>query len=520
MTYHYFTSNQFLPLVFSAVFIIGSVIFYHLDKKKSGLLLLFFGSLGLGFFIANLDPFLIIWDEQYHALVAKHLTEHPFKPTLYEHPLFDQDYRVWTFNHIWLHKQPLFLWQIALSLKLFGFNELAVRIPSILLHAIAVPMIYRIGKISNSDKTGYYGALFFAVAWYPLELVAGRYSTDHNDVSFLFYITASFWAWFEYQRSHKRYYLLLTGLFAGCAVLVKWLAGLLIYGVWLVVIWAGEKNNRMRLKSYLPLMASLLITFLVFIPWQLFILWKYPLESNYEFMLNTKHFFEPLEGHGGDGWFYFRVFRDIYGSGFAVPFIYLTGLFLLLKTATSRIYRVAILSAIIITYSFYSIAATKMTSFCIIVSPFAFLGLGSLVDSTANYLKTRIAFSHFEVLFRSIVVILICFFVLNLSKIENYHTMWKPDDNCNRKAELAEMVFIGKLKDQLKNGKYAVFNATARVNGHIAVMFYTDYIAYDFIPTREQIALIKPEDYKIAILDNDTLPDYIRDNPEILKIKL
>jgi 4-amino-4-deoxy-L-arabinose transferase-like glycosyltransferase len=84
--------------------------------------------------MANLDHFLILWDEQYHALVAKNMLKNPFKPTLYPVELLDYDYRNWSANYIWLHKQPLFLWQIALSLKIFGTTELAVRLPSILLH--------------------------------------------------------------------------------------------------------------------------------------------------------------------------------------------------------------------------------------------------------------------------------------------------------------------------------------------------------------------------------------------------
>jgi 4-amino-4-deoxy-L-arabinose transferase-like glycosyltransferase len=86
----------------------------------------------------------------------------------------------------------LFLWQTTLSLKLFGFNALAVTSPSIILQAIASLLIFRIGKISNSEKTGYYVALFFTVANYPLELIAGRYSTDHNEISFLFILLLVF----------------------------------------------------------------------------------------------------------------------------------------------------------------------------------------------------------------------------------------------------------------------------------------------------------------------------------------
>jgi len=160
-----------------------------------------------------------------------------------------------------------------------------------------------------------------------------------------------------------------------------------------------------------------------------------------------------------------------------------------------------------------------MTSFTIIVSPFAFLGLGSLVDSVANYLETKIAFRRFGLIFRTLTVVFICFFVVNLSKIANYHTGWKPDDNCNRKCEFDEMRFIATLQDRLKNEKYVVFNARARFNGHIPVMFYTNYVAYDIVPTEKQLTEVRSKGYKIAILDNDSLPGYIVENAGIVKVR-
>lgn len=519
MTFHYFTDRQIIPLYISAAFIIVSILFFNNGKTRTSLFLLFVGSLTLGFFIANLDPFLILWDEQYHALVAKNLLLNPLKPTLYSNPLLEYDYRNWTGNYIWLHKQPLFLWQIAISLKLFGFNVLAVRLPSIILHSAAVLLIYRIGKISATERIGFYGALFFALAYFPLELVAGRYSTDHNDLSFLFYVTASIWAWFEYQHTNKKYYLILIGLFSGCAVLVKWLVGLLIYAIWFLTIGINDKLNWLKPKSYIPILVSLLITLLVFVPWQIYILFNYPFESNYEFAYNTKHFFEPLENHGGDIWFHIKALSDIYGSGDAVPYLYLIGLIILVKNLNFKIYRYAIVLAIVITYVFYSIASTKMISFCIIVSPLAFLGLGSLIDSSATLLSSKIKYAKFESIFRPIILITVCAFLINITKIQNYHTNWKPHDNCNRMAELNEMEFIKKLKIQLGSENYVVFNSNVRVKGHIPIMFYTDYIAYDIIPTEKQIEQIVSKKYKIAILDNKKLPDYINNNNEIVKIK-
>lgn len=520
MEFNYFSNNQIIPLYISAVILICSVLFFNMGKIRISLCLLFLSSLGLGYFIANLDPFLIIWDEQYHALVAKNMMLHPFKPTLYENPLLGYDYRNWTANYIWLHKQPLFLWQIALSLKLFGCNTLAVRLPSIILHAVVVLFTYRVGKISINERIGFYGALFFATAYYPLELVSGRYSTDHNDLSFLFYVTASIWAWFEYQNSQKTFYLILIGLFSGCAILVKWLVGLLIYAIWFITIGINAQKNWVKLKSYYPLIISLLITISVCIPWQIYILLNFPQEATYEFSYNTKHLFEPLEEHGGDIWFHLKALNDIYGSGVLIPYLYLIGLILFLKNTKTKTYQYAVLSAILIIYGFYSIASTKMTSFCIIVAPLAFLSLASLVDSTATFICSKIRQTTFELSFRSIILITTCAFLLNLTKIQNYHTDWKPNDNCNRKAELKEMEFIQKLKKLPSNENYVVFNANIRLNGHIPIMFFTDFIAYDIMPSKMQIEQVESQKYKIAILDNGILPDYIKNREDIIKIKL
>jgi 4-amino-4-deoxy-L-arabinose transferase-like glycosyltransferase len=518
--FSYFTANQFYPLLVSTIIYIASIVFFHTAKKNTSLFLLLLGSLCLGYFIANLDHFLILWDEQLHALVAKNMMNDFLKPTLYADPLLEYDYKNSMVNSIWLHKQPLFLWQMALSMKFFGVNELSARIPSIILHAIATLMIYRMGKISYSSNVGYYGALFFSVAYYPLELVAGRYPTDHNDVAFLFYVAASFWAWFEYQNSQKKYWLIIIGLFSGCAVWVKWMVGLLVYSVWIISIGVNNKRDWFKWKLYLPIVYSIAIAFLVFTPWQMYTLLTYPQEAQYELALNTRHFFEPVDGHSGNIWYHFNAAKEIYGSGDAVPFLLLIGLFLLIRNATSNIYRVAIVSAIIITYGFYTLASTKMSSFCIIVSPFAFLGLGTLVDSIFGFLTKKIKLQKFDFIFRIISLFSVCFFLLNTSKIQNYHTDWKPHDNKDRHLELEQMKFIDKLKSTLPDEKYVVFNSSIRFAGYISTMFYTGCVAYDFIPTEKQIAVIKTKPYKIVILDTGSLPDFIKADNEILKLKM
>ncbi len=266
-----FDSNVSILLIIGFIFLIASVVsFEQFQKNKLSLILLFISGLFLCSAMAMLDPFLNNWDEQFHALVAKNLLLHPFTPTLYENPILPYNYTSWIANHVWLHKQPLFLWQIAISLKVFGLNEFAVRLPSILMMSILPLFIYRIGKISLNERIGYYGALLFCTAFYVHEMLTGFPPSDHNDIAFLFYITASIWAWVEYERAQKKYWLILIGLFSGGAVLIKWLTGLLVFSGWGLAI-LFNKERRKSFQEYKSIASSFIVSLIVFIPWQVYI---------------------------------------------------------------------------------------------------------------------------------------------------------------------------------------------------------------------------------------------------------
>lgn len=515
MPFDYFTSEQIIPLIISGAILITSILTFRKNLRVS-LGLLFIGSLGLGYFIASLDGFLILWDEQYHALVAKNLSQDFLKPTLYADPVLDYDYRNWTANHIWLHKQPLFLWQMALSIKLFGTSEFTVRLPSILMHAIIPLFIYRIGKISINKEAGYYGALLFAVAYFPLELVAGRFSTDHNDMAFLFYVTASFWAWFEYNRSQKKYWLLLIGIFSGCAVLTKWLMGLLVFVIWTFTTTLSEFQKGIKLKSYMPIALSGIVSLIIFLPWQIYIHSKYPLEAAHEMNLNARHFFETIENHYESTWYYFTDgLKKIYGSGDLIPFILLAAVVMLVTGIKERKYKIFIAFGLIFVYSFYTLASTKMVSFTVIVAPLVYLSLGYLIYKILWYIRLKIKNAAFDQTISIILLVSIAFTALNLTKIQNHHTYWKPYDNHNRIGQKIEMNFIESLDSKLEDKNYVIFNASITHNGHIPIMFYTDYLAYNFIPTQSQIDTIRKQNKKIAVLNLGTIPDYISEDKRI-----
>ncbi len=112
-------------LLVAGVFVFISRGLHLMDSHNLSAFFLMLVSAVFCLFVASTN-YLLPWDERYHALVAKNLIEHPLLPALYENPILPYDYKQWAGNHIWVHKQPVTLWGMALSIKLFGTNVIAV----------------------------------------------------------------------------------------------------------------------------------------------------------------------------------------------------------------------------------------------------------------------------------------------------------------------------------------------------------------------------------------------------------
>ena len=129
------------------VLLVLALVLAAAHKERPALVLLLLGAAALRVAMISLDPFLHDWDERFHACVAKNMMQHPFQPMLHATPLLPYDYKDWSTNHVWLHKQPLFLWQMALSMKIFGVHTFALRLPGVLLGTAWVAMIFRMGRL-------------------------------------------------------------------------------------------------------------------------------------------------------------------------------------------------------------------------------------------------------------------------------------------------------------------------------------------------------------------------------------
>lgn len=516
----YFSFIQLIPLIAGLILLMASLIsFQYKEDKKISLFLLLLGGFCVRLFIALLSPYLNLWDEQFHALVAKNMMNNPFEPMLYKNPVLPYDETSWVGGHIWLHKQPLFLWQMALSMKLFGVNILGMRLPSAIMSTIVLYFIYRIGKISVNSRVGYFGALFFALSNFSLELSAGTIHTDHNDTAFLFYICASLWAWVEYENSsseRKNYFLILIGLFAGCAVLVKWSTGILVYSGWGLSI-LFSKERRVQWSHYRNLLLSFSISLIICLPWQIYSFIAFPDLSRYEFTLNSLHFFEVIEGHGGDFWWHFDIAEEIYGINIYYILICVTVLSISIK---KRIYRIAFTAYLILIFLFFGFAATKMIAFTYCISFLIFLAFGALIDKFLDIIRNP-EYSPkkiYHVIYSTIILGVLSGINLDIEKIQERHTMWKKDENSDLYQRTRSIQIIKRLPEYLPDPEnYIVFNC--KPDDNIPIMFFNDVAAaYSLTPDHNIYLSIKKKGFKIAVFDDGKLPTYLKEDKDVIKI--
>ncbi|TSA24068.1 MAG: hypothetical protein D4R67_12495 [Bacteroidetes bacterium] len=506
-----FTISQASLLLAGCGFILVSLFCHVSGKTRWSLCFLVAGSFCLFLFSSLLDPFLNLWDERFHALVAKNLMTHPFKPMLYADPVVDIPYDRWDRAYIWLNKQPFFLWPAAFFFHIFGVNEFALRLPSALAGSILVLLAVRTGRLLVSDKTGYYAGFLFATAFYMMEIISGRQELEHNDMAFLLWVSASIWAWVEYVRSRKRRWMIFLAVFSGVAILVKWLVGLLVYLGWGVYI-AFTRDRRKQ--EMVRLLLALSITFAVAVPWYGYILFNYPVEAAMTLQLYTAHLTMPLDGHDGNFWFHITNLPLLYGT--LVTYLLIPALLVLYQKVTPKPVTISLITMLIATYLFFSIAQTKMPSLPWVASLPVYISIGTLMDAVIAWFHRikapRIVL--FVSTFLSLAVI--GYFNLGIPELAYKHTKDVKRNRLLGNLSHNKQIFLD-LPEQLPDHS-VVFNVKGR--HYIECMFYSGFTSYPFIPSTSQINDLHHQGRPVAIFQSsrDTLPESTWNNQGVFII--
>ena len=420
------------------------------------------------------------WDERFHALVAKNLISDPLKPTLYRSPAIAYDYRDWTSNHVWLHKPPAALWLMAGSMRVFGINEIAMRLPSLLLSTGAVLLTFLIGRILFDDRIALLAAGFHAVNGFLVALAAGRRVADHVDTALIFFVELGIWTALRSREAPRTRDLVLTGVALGLAGLSKSAPALLILPVAFVVF-----LQRSSLRMALSRSAAIAVVGLILVaPWLMYITSTFPDEARWSARYTLMHMSQSLEGPPSSPFAYVLELPRFFGELVWIPLLAVTVTALRSTQNDLRL----VLIWVAIPYLTFSVMSTRLPGYVMIAAPAVFLleahfciGLRSRLQQLGRR-RNRVAAM-------ALLVLLVALPVRCLLEPTGSFERRERDPGASRELRM--------LSQRLGLSDAVIFN----IPTPIEAMFYSPYTAYARMPTAEEVQSIRAKGMPVVVYE-------------------
>jgi 4-amino-4-deoxy-L-arabinose transferase-like glycosyltransferase len=218
---------------------------------------LFLLALGLRIFNTSLIPAILSGDEAsaglFSARVAAGTVNNPFKVGWYSFP-------------------SLFFFIQSLGIQLFGQTTAALRVPSAIVGALTVSVVYLAGRAFYGHRAGVFAGILLAFSHFHINFSRIGLNNIWDGLSFALVIGSFWWAW----RSEKRIGFIISGLALGFSQYMYTSARALlpILLVWLFLVFWKDKQKFRRL---LPAVGWMLgITLVVVLP----LAWFYAAHPN------------------------------------------------------------------------------------------------------------------------------------------------------------------------------------------------------------------------------------------------
>lgn len=205
-------------------------------------------------------------------------------------------------------KPPLYFWIQALSMKVFGVNETAARLPNIFLAVLTLLFLFFTGKKLKGVNFGLLWVLCFGGAFLPQFYF--RFAIIDPLFNLLLFAALVFCFLAITEPQMKTFYLLMSGLTAGLSVLAKGPAGLFLVFLSLLIFFIINR----KLYSINPLKIFLWGLALI-LPWSVWMLFlqDYPHFHSDFIRRNFELISHQDAGHGGFIFYhFFAVFLGMF----------------------------------------------------------------------------------------------------------------------------------------------------------------------------------------------------------------
>lgn len=286
------------------------------------------------------------------------------------------------------HKTPGIYWIIALFYKLFGVNELSVRLPSMILGTLSIFILYEIGKIVLDRKIAWLAAAIFSLEFLWLQYC--RLGTP--DVSMVFLVLSGILlllkaelcpkSYFKRYLTHYNLLCLVSGICFGLGLLVRSLMIILPIIALLPFFISLERRHRLLNNPYLYIgfIVGLLPT----------IIWLWLSYSHYGsgsiFQLLDFVFQVGSKERGGNGILFYMW--NVPAKSFPWFFFALFGLFTVIRRPQVKYqvkYKSLLVGFPVILFAELTLISTRLSHYSLCLFPFiallAAVGLDALTQT-------------------------------------------------------------------------------------------------------------------------------------------
>jgi 4-amino-4-deoxy-L-arabinose transferase len=371
----------------------------------------------------------------------------------------------------------------------FGVDEVAVRLPSIVASTVSVGLTFLIGRTLFTPLVGLIAAIFQAFNGFLVDLAAGRRASDHVDTLLLFTVSAGVLAALATSRRSEKLTAVSLGVATGIAYMTKAFSGLILLPMWAIYRLMSRKFG----AGAREVTGAAVLAALIVLPWTIYTDRMFPAESSFERGYVFRHLSEAVEGQGGPPWQYFWEMPRMYGELIYIPIAWGLATWLAHRASVAR--RVLLLW-FLLPYALYSSFVTKMPAYVIAAAPPLFILQGEFW----LWLKERFdgAASRFSKLGGAIA--LVVFAVLPARYLLEPHG---PLEYRDRDPQWVQD--LRGLNEQIGSLKAVIFNVASPVEA----MFYTPYVAYEHLPTTNQVQELKARGYAVFLFydGSGTLPE-------------
>jgi hypothetical protein len=263
--------------------------------------------------------------------------------------------------------------------------------------------------------------------------------------------------------------------------------------------------NKATLKHFLIALVICLITFL---PWQIYILVHFPIESRYEYAYNSMHFYRVVEGHAHETWYYFNILTNYY-KGLQV--LILVGLIYSLVFYNRYKLALTVGFMMALVYIFFTIADTKLESYVMVVVP---IGILFISKTISLFMSWSLKSDGVKYVAGGVCFLAIFWVFIDTDSIADNHFTEDNWQGRTRTYKNSRAVMFRKIAARLP-ANAVIIDPVGQDD--VDAMFYTGHPCYE-VRMEADYQLLKKLNYPVVFW-GDVLPEYARNDVSATLIK-